>query len=174
MEAIFSSEKLGSIAYLITCNGGKNGTEHSKSITVVARYKVQTLGTWVQIPLEAKMLVCVDSVFALHCVRSSLATANPSPKESYWLCIGLRNCKTKDQVQLGLQRSRSSSSATKWWTIWDTPTYHKYKIICSNYDGYYHHTVYATNKYTGWMQSFNVLMQVVHIITVVLSRVKTT
>jgi hypothetical protein len=34
-----------------------------------------TLGSWVRIPLEAWMFVCVYSVFVLSCVGSGLATA---------------------------------------------------------------------------------------------------
>jgi hypothetical protein len=33
----------------------------------------RTLGSWVQIPLEAWLSVCVDSVFVLFCVGNGLA-----------------------------------------------------------------------------------------------------
>jgi hypothetical protein len=55
----------------------------------------RTLGSWVRIPLEAWMSVCVYSVCALLCVGSGLATSwSPPSKESYRPCIGLRNCKS--------------------------------------------------------------------------------
>jgi hypothetical protein len=46
-----------------------------------------TLGSWVQIPLEAWMSVCVYSVFVLSCVQvAALQQADPLSKESYRLC----------------------------------------------------------------------------------------
>jgi hypothetical protein len=53
---------------------------------------VRTLGSWTLIPLEAWMFVCVYSVFSLFCLYVSIfRRADPPPKESYRLCIGLRN-----------------------------------------------------------------------------------
>jgi hypothetical protein len=46
-----------------------------------------TLGSWVQILLQAGMSVCVYSVFVLSCVGSGLATGWSPSKESYRLCI---------------------------------------------------------------------------------------
>jgi hypothetical protein len=47
---------------------------------------VQTLGSWVQIPLEAWMPVCVYSVFVLSSVQiSTLRRADPSSEESHRL-----------------------------------------------------------------------------------------
>jgi hypothetical protein len=48
----------------------------------------QTLGSWVRIPLEACMSVCVYSVFILFCMSvAALLWADPPSKESYRLCI---------------------------------------------------------------------------------------
>jgi hypothetical protein len=46
-----------------------------------------TLWSWVWIPLEAWISVCVYSVFMLFCVVAALRGADPSSKESYWLRI---------------------------------------------------------------------------------------
>jgi hypothetical protein len=49
----------------------------------------QTLGSWVRIPLEVWMLVCVYSVFVLFCVQvAALRRTDPPSKESYRLYIG--------------------------------------------------------------------------------------
>jgi hypothetical protein len=48
----------------------------------------QTLGSWVRIPLEAWISVCVYSVFVLS------LRADPPSKESYRLCKRLRNWKS--------------------------------------------------------------------------------
>jgi hypothetical protein len=54
-----------------------------------------TLGSWVQNPLEAWMCVCIYSVFVLFCVQiSAVQRTDPPSKESYRLCIRLRNCKS--------------------------------------------------------------------------------
>jgi hypothetical protein len=50
----------------------------------------RTLGSWVRIPLEEWMFVCVYSVCVVMCVRR----ADPPSKESYRLCIGSRNWKS--------------------------------------------------------------------------------
>jgi hypothetical protein len=52
----------------------------------------QTLGSWVRIPLEARMSLCVYSVFVLSCVQvAALQPADPPSKEFYRLCKRLRN-----------------------------------------------------------------------------------
>jgi hypothetical protein len=52
----------------------------------------QTLGSWVRIPMEAWMSVCVYSVCAVLCVQvASLQWADPRPKESYRMCKISRN-----------------------------------------------------------------------------------
>jgi hypothetical protein len=57
-------------------------------ITVAARSSPgRTLGSCVRIPLEAWMSVYVYSVFVLFCVYVAALTS----KESYQLCVGLRN-----------------------------------------------------------------------------------
>jgi hypothetical protein len=51
-----------------------------------------TLGSWVRIPLKAWIFVRVHSVFVLFRVQlAALQWADPSSKEFYRLCIGLRN-----------------------------------------------------------------------------------
>jgi hypothetical protein len=51
-------------------------------------WSMRTMGSWVRIPLEACMSVCVYSVFVLFCVYvAALQRADPPSKESYWLCI---------------------------------------------------------------------------------------
>jgi hypothetical protein len=71
------------------------------SITVSARSQTWTVfaarrvGSWDQIPLEAWMFMCVYSVFMLFCMQvAALRRADPPSKESYRLCIGLRNWKS--------------------------------------------------------------------------------
>jgi hypothetical protein len=54
----------------------------------------RTLGSWVRIPFKAWMSVSVYSVFVLFCVDSGLATSWSPFKESYRLCIRLRNWKS--------------------------------------------------------------------------------
>jgi hypothetical protein len=50
------------------------------------------LGSWIRIPLEAWMSVCVYSVFVLLCVEvEALRQADSPSKESYRLCLGLSN-----------------------------------------------------------------------------------
>jgi hypothetical protein len=52
----------------------------------------RTLGSWVPIPLETWMSMCVYSVFVLSCVQvAALRPADPPSKESYRLRIRLRN-----------------------------------------------------------------------------------
>jgi hypothetical protein len=52
----------------------------------------QTLGSWVRIPIEALMSVCVYSVFMLLFVQvAALRQADPPSKESCRLCTGSRN-----------------------------------------------------------------------------------
>jgi hypothetical protein len=53
----------------------------------------QTLGSWVRIPLEAWMCMRLFYLSVVLCVGSGLATGWSSSKESYRLCIGLRNWK---------------------------------------------------------------------------------
>jgi hypothetical protein len=67
-------------------------------ITLAARCRhelpspAQTMGSWVRIPLKAWMSLCVYSVFLLSYVQvAALRWADPPSKESYRLCIGLRN-----------------------------------------------------------------------------------
>jgi hypothetical protein len=58
---------------------------------------LRSLERWVRIPLKAWMSVCIYSVCAVLCVDRDLADlqrADPPSKESYRLCIGLRNWKS--------------------------------------------------------------------------------
>jgi hypothetical protein len=62
-----------------------------------------TLGSWVRIPLEAWMSVCAFILFVLSCVQvTALRRADPPSKESYRLCIGLRNWKSGQGPTEGL------------------------------------------------------------------------
>jgi hypothetical protein len=55
----------------------------------------QMLGSWVRIPLEAKMSVCVYSESVFSCVQvAALRRADPPSKGSYRLSIRLRNWKS--------------------------------------------------------------------------------
>jgi hypothetical protein len=57
-------------------------------------WSAQILGSWVRIPLETCMSVCVYSVFVLSCVQvAALRRADPPSKEPYRLCKRLRNRK---------------------------------------------------------------------------------
>jgi hypothetical protein len=48
--------------------------------------RVQTLGSWVRIPLETLMFLCYYSVFVLACVQvAALRRGDPPSKESYRL-----------------------------------------------------------------------------------------
>jgi hypothetical protein len=58
----------------------------------------RTIGSWFRIPLAVWMSLCVYSVFVLFCLYvATLRRADPSSKESYRLCIGLRNKKKRGQ-----------------------------------------------------------------------------
>jgi hypothetical protein len=60
----------------------------------------QTLGSWVRIPLEAWMSVCVYSAFVLSCVQvAALRRDNSLSKESYRLCRRTRNWKIAAKAQ---------------------------------------------------------------------------
>jgi hypothetical protein len=55
----------------------------------------QSPGSWVRIPLEVWMSVCVYSVFLLSCMQvAALRRADPPSKESYRLCQRSRNWKS--------------------------------------------------------------------------------
>jgi hypothetical protein len=72
----------------VSLNGIRKATVGEMPITEAARSEA----SWVQIPLEAWISVCVYSVFVLFCVYvAALRQADPPSKESYSLCIGLRN-----------------------------------------------------------------------------------
>jgi hypothetical protein len=72
----------------------------SKAWIVFAR----TLGSWVRISFKAWMSVCVYSVSVLFCVEvAALWRTDPPSKESYRLCIGLRNWKSVQGHTKGLQ-----------------------------------------------------------------------
>jgi hypothetical protein len=77
-------------------NGGERERkkEVKLSITVAARYKARSNSGIVGPNPTRGMGVCVRlfSVFVLFCVWvAALRRADPSSKESYRLCIGLRN-----------------------------------------------------------------------------------
>jgi hypothetical protein len=50
---------------------------------------------WFESLIKEWMFMCVYSMFVLFCVYvATLRRADPQAKESYRLCIGLRNCKS--------------------------------------------------------------------------------
>jgi hypothetical protein len=56
--------------------------------------RAQTLGSWVRIPLEAWMSVCIYSVFVRSCVKvAALRRAGPPSEDSYRLCKKSRSWK---------------------------------------------------------------------------------
>jgi hypothetical protein len=60
----------------------------------------KTLGSWVRIPLEAWMSVCVHSVFVLSCVQiAALRRADPPYKESYRLCKTIKKLQKAAETQ---------------------------------------------------------------------------
>jgi hypothetical protein len=63
----------------------------------------QTLGSWVRIPLEAWMSVCIYSVFVMSCVQVvALLLSDPPSKESYWLCNKITKLKKRPKSNKGL------------------------------------------------------------------------
>jgi hypothetical protein len=72
----------------------------------------RTLGSWVRIPLEVWMSVCVYSVFVLSCVGSGLATGW-SPVQRTLPCIGLRNWKSVQGPTKGC-KSHTEREESRW------------------------------------------------------------
>jgi hypothetical protein len=78
-------------------------------ITVVSRSKAWTVfarsitGSWVRIPLEAWISVCVYSVFVGSCVQvAALRRADLPSKESYRLCEKIKKLKKRPRSNKGL------------------------------------------------------------------------
>jgi hypothetical protein len=70
--------KLNSNMNTIRRSQSPRGLRHEPSSTA------RTLGSWIRIPLEAWMSLCVYSVFLLSCVQvAALRRADPPPKGSY-------------------------------------------------------------------------------------------
>jgi hypothetical protein len=61
----------------------------------------QTLGSWVRIPLEAWMYVCIYSVCPVLCEARGLATGWSPSKDSYRLCID-KKLKKRPRFNQGL------------------------------------------------------------------------
>jgi hypothetical protein len=81
----------------------------------------QILGSWVRIPLNIWMSVCVYSVFVLFCVWvAALQWADSPTKESYRLCIDLRKlknwliCLRYDPVTVNCEAPGSTTRAICW------------------------------------------------------------
>jgi hypothetical protein len=63
----------------------------------------RTLGSWVRIPLNASLSVCVYSVFLLSCVqRAALRWADPPSKESYRPCKKMKKLIKRPRSKKGL------------------------------------------------------------------------
>jgi hypothetical protein len=63
----------------------------------------QTLRSWVRIPLEAWMFVCVYSILVLFCVQvAALRRADLPSKESYRLCKKIKKLKKRPRPKKGL------------------------------------------------------------------------
>jgi hypothetical protein len=74
-----------------------NGLRHEMSSPA------QKLGSWVQIPLETWMSVCVYSVFVLSCVQeAALRRTDPPSKEYYRLCKKIKKLKKRQRANKGL------------------------------------------------------------------------
>jgi hypothetical protein len=82
-------DNIGLVTLLLGQSQRPRGLKHE--LSSLAR----TLGSWVRIPLKARMFMCVYSVFVLSCAQVvTLTRADPLPKGSYLLYIGLRNWKS--------------------------------------------------------------------------------
>jgi hypothetical protein len=73
----------------------------------------QTLGSWVQTPLEARVSECFYSVFMLSCICTGLVTSSSPSKESYrlstWLIISeliLNGNRPESLIRRGRRRKR--------------------------------------------------------------------
>jgi hypothetical protein len=87
----------------------------------------RTPGSWVRIPIEAWMSVCVYYVFVLFCVQiAALRRADPRSKKSSRLCIGLTNWEGRAIAQ-AVSRWLPTAAAwvqtrvvmwDLWWTKW--------------------------------------------------------
>jgi hypothetical protein len=66
-------------------------------------WPAQTLGSWVWIPLEAWMSVCLFRLCCPMCAGSGLATGWSPSKKSYRLCKRLRNWKAAKVQQRAVE-----------------------------------------------------------------------
>jgi hypothetical protein len=91
----------------------------------------QTLGSWVPIPLEAWMSVCFYSVLVLFCVEvEALLWAYHRSKESYRLCMRLRNWKKRPGPKL-VSRAFSSSSCSHFRSQWPRGLFSLFRTLGS-------------------------------------------
>jgi hypothetical protein len=77
---------------LVICKGR---SQWPRSLRHELSSPARTLGSWLRIQLKAWTSVCIYSVFVLSCVQiAALRQADPTSKEAYRLCMGLRNRKS--------------------------------------------------------------------------------
>jgi hypothetical protein len=87
----------------------------SKALTSLP---VQTLRSWVRMPLETWISVCIFSVFVLSCVYvAALRLADPPSKESYRLRIRLGNWKSGQDSTKSCTANNNNNNLRYPWRI---------------------------------------------------------
>jgi hypothetical protein len=95
----------------------------------------RTLGSWVRIPLEASIAVCVYSVFVLFYLWiAALRRADPPSKEPYRLCKRWRNWKSSQDPIKGcraIERKPHRRSYSFVYSNWNKPQINAYMFFFS-------------------------------------------
>jgi hypothetical protein len=79
------------------------------SLTHELSSPARALGSWVRIPLEAWMSVCVYRVIVLSCVQvAALRRTDPPSKESYQLCKKIKRLRKRPRPNKGLWSHRQT------------------------------------------------------------------
>jgi hypothetical protein len=98
-EPRFYSQYFKNCDIFCTIDDARCRSQWSHGLSHEPSSSARTLGSWVPVPLEAWMSVCVYSVFVLFCVQvATLRRADPPSKESYRL-YRLRNWKSSQAPQ---------------------------------------------------------------------------